>query len=212
MYTCICNYNPTSTRPIILVWLETIFKKISISIALNMPTTTLKSTVECASMRRGSFLVTISSTWLLEQIGRKLKHFHICIFTTSYRWMYTMMPNLVPWKNSIVYCDSRHLFHKHWMLDQKKQIVPIDIWNVFPKVAKIDKNKNQKKKHLSMRQCSLFCFVKLRSPMHWQYFMLCSWYLLKPSISRGAPTWFVTIWNYGVEVIDYWITFLMKIK
>jgi hypothetical protein len=23
-------------------------------------------------------------------------------------------------KNNIVYCDPRHLFHKHWMLDPKK--------------------------------------------------------------------------------------------
>jgi hypothetical protein len=28
---------------------------------------------------------------------------------------------------------------------------------------------------------------------------------LKLSMSRGAPTWFETVWSYSVEVIDYWI-------
>jgi uncharacterized protein YuzE len=32
------------------------------------------------------------------------------------------------------------------MLDQKRQIAPIDIWNISPKVAKIDKTKTPKKK------------------------------------------------------------------
>jgi hypothetical protein len=26
-------------------------------------------------------------------------------------------------------------------------------------------------------------------------------------MSRGAPIWFETVWNYGVEAINYWIIF-----
>ncbi len=32
----------------------------------------------------------------------------------------------------------------------------------------------------------------------------------KLSISRGAPTWFETLWIYGVETIDYWTIFSME--
>jgi hypothetical protein len=31
-------------------------------------------------------------------------------------------------------------------------------------------------------------------------------------MSRGAPSWFEIVWSYGVEAIDYWIIFSMKIK
>jgi hypothetical protein len=31
-------------------------------------------------------------------------------------------------------------------------------------------------------------------------------------MSRGALTWFETIWSYGMEAIDYLIIFSMKIK
>jgi len=26
-------------------------------------------------------------------------------------------------------------------------------------------------------------------------------------MSKGAPTWFETVWSYGVEAIDYWTIF-----
>jgi len=31
-------------------------------------------------------------------------------------------------------------------------------------------------------------------------------------MSRGAPTWFETVWRYGVEAIHYGIIFSMKTK
>jgi hypothetical protein len=31
-------------------------------------------------------------------------------------------------------------------------------------------------------------------------------------VSRGALTWFETVWSYGVKVIDYWTIFSMKTK
>jgi hypothetical protein len=31
-------------------------------------------------------------------------------------------------------------------------------------------------------------------------------------MNRGAPTWFETVWSYGVEAIDYWTMFSMKWK
>ncbi len=34
----------------------------------------------------------------------------------------------------------------------------------------------------------------------------------KLSMSRGALTWFASVSSYDVEVIDYWIIFLMKTK
>ncbi len=52
-------------------------------------------------------------------------------------------------------------------------------------------------------------FVMLRSHKP-QHFMPCSWLFGKLSMSRGALTWFETVWSYGVEAIDYWIIFSMK--
>jgi hypothetical protein len=31
-------------------------------------------------------------------------------------------------------------------------------------------------------------------------------------MSKGAPAWFEIVWNYGVEVIDYWTIFSKKTK
>jgi hypothetical protein len=61
-----------------------------------------------------------------------------------------------------------------------------------------------------MKQGSLFCYFDISQALT----MLDVVFLvsLEASISRGAPTWFETIWNYSVEVIDYWIIFSMKIK
>jgi hypothetical protein len=36
--------------------------------------------------------------------------------------------------------------------------------------------------------------------------------LRKLSMSKGALTWFETLWSYNVEAIDYWIIFSMKTK
>jgi hypothetical protein len=39
-----------------------------------------------------------------------------------------------------------------------------------------------------------------------------SWYLWKALMSKGALTWFETIWSYGVEAIDYCTIFSMRIN
>ncbi len=64
---------------------------------------------------------------------------------------------------------------------------------------------------------SLFCFVMLGAPESLWCFMSCSWYFQKALDELGAPTWFETVWSYGVKVIDYWTIFsklwkLSKIK
>jgi hypothetical protein len=56
--------------------------------------------------------------------------------------------------------------------------------------------------HLSMKQGSLFCFVKLTSPQP-QGCMSHSWYLQNALMSTGALTWFETYWSYGVKAIAY---------
>jgi hypothetical protein len=57
----------------------------------------------------------------------------------------------------------------------------------------------------------LFCLSRWNLPNH-----CTSCYALgifgKVSMSKGAPTWFETIWNYCVEAIDCWIILSMKIK
>jgi hypothetical protein len=68
--------------------------------------------------------------------------------------------------------------------------------------------------YLCMKQGSLFCFVMLRwdPPKPWG-FMLCSCIFKELLMSRGALTWFETVWSYSVEkTIDYWIIFSMKTK
>jgi hypothetical protein len=57
--------------------------------------------------------------------------------------------------------------------------------------------------HLSMKQGSLFCFVMLRYPKPW-CLRLCSCYLQKSSLNRDALALFEIVWNYGVEVTNYW--------
>jgi hypothetical protein len=39
-----------------------------------------------------------------------------------------------------------------------------------------------------------------------------SWYIWKALMSKGALTWFETIWSYGVEAIDYCTIFSMRIN
>jgi hypothetical protein len=50
---------------------------------------------------------------------------------------------------------------------------------------------------------SLFCFVMLGAPESPWCFMSCSWYFQKALDELGAPTWFETVWSYGVKV--YWL-------
>jgi hypothetical protein len=55
-------------------------------------------------------------------------------------------------------------------------------------------------------------FVTQRSPKALR-FMPHSWYLQKAlSMSKGAPTWFKTIWSYNVKAIDHWTIFSMTTK
>ncbi len=56
----------------VFVWLEN-FKNISISITSNIPIIATKSTIEYVKER--FFFITISSTWLCEQVSRKSRHF-----------------------------------------------------------------------------------------------------------------------------------------
>ncbi len=75
---------------------------------------------------------------------------------------------------------------------------------------------------ISIFQGSLFCFVyhseisqimalHANIPNH-----SASWHALgifkKLTMSRGAVTWFETVWSYGVKAIDYWTIFSMKTK
>jgi hypothetical protein len=57
----------------------------------------------------------------------------------------------------------------------------------------------------------LFCLSSWDLPNHG-----ASWCMLrifrKILMSRGAPTWFETVWSYSVEAIDYWTIFSMKTK
>jgi hypothetical protein len=52
----------------------------------------------------------------------------------------------------------------------------------------------------------LFCLSSWDLPNHG-----ASWCMLgifrKILMSRGAPTWFETVWSYSVETIDYWTIF-----
>jgi hypothetical protein len=57
----------------------------------------------------------------------------------------------------------------------------------------------------SIYEANVVCFVlflMLRSTKP-QHFMVHSWYLWKLSMSRGALSWFETVWSYRVEAIDY---------
>jgi hypothetical protein len=65
--------------------------------------------------------------------------------------------------------------------------------------------------HLSMKQGSLFCFVMLRSPKPW-CFRLCSWYLQNLSMNEDALALFEIVWNYGLEVTNYWTIFQWKLN
>ncbi len=71
--------------------------------------------------------------------------------------------------------------------------------------------------YLFMKRGSLFCFVlfcffTLRSPTP-QCFMSHSLDIFgKLLMSRGALTWFETVWSYVVEGIDYWTIYSMKIN
>jgi hypothetical protein len=67
--------------------------------------------------------------------------------------------------------------------------------------------------HLSMKQSSLFCFVLSRWDLP-NYGVSCHdiSILGKLLMNRGAPTWFKIVWSYGVEAIDYWIIFSIKIN
>jgi hypothetical protein len=67
-----------------------------------------------------------------------------------------------------------------------------------------------------MKQGSLFCFVChaeifqiTTTALHYVVLLVSSessqW------VSRGALTWFEIAWSYGVEAIDYWIIFSIKI-
>jgi hypothetical protein len=63
--------------------------------------------------------------------------------------------------------------------------------------------------NLSMKQGSLFCFVDLPNDNTSCHNISIFGKLL---MSRGALTWFETVLSYDVEIIDYWIIFLMKIE
>jgi hypothetical protein len=60
-------------------------------------------------------------------------------------------------------------------------------------------------------QVVLFCFVMLNLSDHDASCHAPGIFgkLLK---TRGALTWFDSVWSYGVEAIDYWTIFSMKIK
>ncbi len=91
------------------------------------------------------------------------------------------------------------------------------LWmDIFSENKKEEKTLLVKKWHLFLKQGSLFCFV-LFCLSHWDFpnqNTLCHTLGIfgKLSMSRGAPTWFETVWSYGVEAIDYWTIFSLKIK
>jgi hypothetical protein len=41
---------------------------------------------------------------------------------------------------------------------------------------------------------------------------LYRWKALNEWMSKGSLTWFEIVWSYGVEAVDYWTIFSMKIK
>jgi hypothetical protein len=53
-----------------------------------------------------------------------------------------------------------------------------------------------------MEHGSLFCLSCLDLPNHGTSFHTLGIFG-KLLMSRGAPTWFQTVWSYGVEAIDY---------
>jgi hypothetical protein len=53
-----------------------------------------------------------------------------------------------------------------------------------------------------MEHCSLFCMSCLDLPNHGTSLHTLGIFGIL-LMSRGAPTWFETVWSYGVEAIDY---------
>jgi hypothetical protein len=47
-------------------------------------------------------------------------------------------------KNYIIYCDLKHLFHKHWMLDKKKLELSLLIFEILTPKLHIPKNYENK--------------------------------------------------------------------
>jgi hypothetical protein len=57
--------------------------------------------------------------------------------------------------------------------------------------------------------CTLFCLSSWDLPNQDALCLSLSIFG-KLLMSRGTPTWFETIWSYGVEAIDHWTIFSMK--
>jgi len=67
--------------------------------------------------------------------------------------------------------------------------------------------------HPSMKESSLFCFfVMLKSPKPWHFMSHTLDIFGNLLMSKGALTWFETIWSYGVKAIDCWTIFSMKTR
>jgi hypothetical protein len=66
-------------------------------------------------------------------------------------------------------------------------------------------------KHLSMNQGSLLCHAEISQTIHGASFRRLGIFG-RLWMSRGATTWFETVWSYCVEAIDYWTIFSMKLN